>query len=198
MRRRAGATFNVCYDFTFTLPSYVIETIRLSISAVHSLGREPRRCHRGYGNSVPWEHQSGGDWGRTKPTECVADCRAKTWGQRHSNHHAPRPSKARRRQSERFFNRLDRFPPCSPEQGKSMEGTGKAQIGTRRGAWLSRRRCSALLLVFLLSTDTSVDEPDCVRILYAHGAVLGSALRRYPRTCTDREAARPPAEHTAG
>jgi hypothetical protein len=72
-----------------------------------------------------------------------------------------------------------------------MEGTGKAQIGTRRGAWLSRGRCSALLLVFLLSTDTSVDEPDCVRILYAHGAVLGSALRRYPRTCTDREAAKP-------
>jgi len=44
MRRRAGATFNVCYDFTFTLPSYVIETIRLSISAVRLLGREPRRA----------------------------------------------------------------------------------------------------------------------------------------------------------
>ncbi len=54
--------------------------------------------------------------------------------------------------------------------------------------WLGR---AALLSCFsVLPYAATTHAPESVRILYTHGAVLGGVLREYPRTYTDREAAR--------
>src|ERR1035437_309634 len=106
-------------------------------------------------HAVPWELNAASEREEPERRECVGDCRAKTWGRRHSESpcHKARHGEANTKRS--LFNMLDRFLPRLPEQGENVAKVQQTARKEHRHRLVTARRPRGLRWRWLLCSPVS-------------------------------------------